>query len=90
MSEAINSLIELWRNIWSFLGPISSFLLIILILYIHKPERFERIAIHVSWALSWASKRFEKSAISREVRHLIRSGFTKNFAVEEVPEIVVE
>ncbi len=55
-----------------------------------KPERFERIAIHISWALSWASKRFEKSAISREVRHLIESSFTKNFAVEEVPEIVVE
>ena len=90
MAGVFDLLIELWRNIWSFLGPISFILLVVLFLYIQKPERFERIAIHISWALSWASKRFEKSAISREVRHLIESSFTKNFAVEEVPEIVVE
>lgn len=54
-----------------------------------KPERFERIVIYISWVLSWASKRFKRSAISREVRHLIEIGSTKNFA-EEIPEIVVE
>ncbi len=90
MAEAVGLLVELWRNIWSLLGPATTVLLIIMLLYIRRPESFERIAIHLSWAFSWASKRFEKNAISREVRHLIVSSFTKNFAVEEIPEIIFE
>jgi hypothetical protein len=64
--------------------------LIILILYIREPEKFDRIAIHISWALSRASRHFEKSAIRREVKYLITHEFIRNFPVEEIPEIVVE
>lgn len=60
-----------------------------MVLYIWSPEKFERIAIHVSWMLPWINRRFEKSAISREVRYLVGSAFAKDFPVEEIPEIVI-
>jgi hypothetical protein len=87
MGEVIDWITELWRSIWSFLGPIATVLLIILILYIREPEKFDRIAIHISWALSRASRHFEKSAIRREVKYLITREFIRNFLREEVPEI---
>jgi len=90
MGGIIDWIAELWRSIWSFLGPITTALSIILILYIHYPEKFERIAIHISWTLSRASRHFEKSAIKREVKYFIASEFIRNFPVEEVPEIVIE
>ena len=69
------------------MGPI---LLALFILYLLRPESFERIAIHASWALSMVSGRLERTAISREVRYLVMSSFIKDFAVREIPEIVVE
>jgi hypothetical protein len=87
VGEVIDWITELWRSIWSFLGPIATVLLIILILYIREPEKFDRIAIHISWALSRASRHFEKSAIRREVKYLITREFIRNFPREEVPEI---
>jgi hypothetical protein len=56
--------------------------LIILILYIRDPEKFDRIAIHISWALSWVSRHFEKRVIRREVKYLIASEFIRNFPIE--------
>jgi len=78
---------EIWKLVWSYLGPL---LLLFFILYIRHPESFEKIIIHVAWVLSRISKRAEKNAIAREVKYLVRSGFTKYIAVEEIPEIVIE
>jgi len=78
---------ETWNSVWGILGPL---LLLLFILYLHNPENFEKIIIHVAWLLSRISKHAEKSAIAREVKYLVVSGFTKYLSVEEVPEIVID
>ena len=64
-------LVEIWKWIWAVLGPL-------LLLYLTKPEIFEKILIHVSFVLSYVSKTYEKKAVSREVRYLILENFVKN------------
>lgn len=90
MNEFIEIFLKFWKHLWSILGPIFFVLFILLLYYIRNPEPFEKIAIHISWILSRVSRYFEKRAISREVRYIVSSSFSKNFPIEEVPEIVIE
>jgi len=85
--ELLEFLWALWKEVWGWAGIL---LLAILLLYLRSPEKFERIAIHVSWLLSRVSRKYEKVAVQREVRHMIASKFRKNFEITEIPEIVIE
>ncbi len=86
----MSSILDAWKNFWAITGPISLISLMVLLLYLYNPEKFERIAIHINWLLSKVSKRREKKAIAKEIRYIILTKFKENFGLEEVPEIVVE
>jgi len=77
MSIDIDYFWSTWEYFWSILGPISFIFTLILLLYLHNPEKIEKITIHVSWTLSWISKQAEKKAISKEVKYLVLSSFRK-------------
>ncbi len=81
---------ELWRDIWSYLGPVSTALLVLLALYIFYPEKFERIAVHVLRLLSFFSEEAERRSINREVAYIISTKFAKSYRLEEVPKVVVK
>lgn len=86
--EPLNQLAELWKSLWGVLGPIIALLLLF---YLKNPERFEKLAVHVAWALSAVSSRIEKRAISREVAYITGSKFREVFpSIEGVPRIEVE
>lgn len=90
MDEFIEIFLKFWRSLWSVLGPISFVFFILLLCYLRNPESFEKIVVHILRILSRLSRYFEKRAISREVRYIVSSSFSKNFPIEEVPEIVIE
>jgi hypothetical protein len=87
----LTEFLEFWKILWSFLGPLTTAILAtILILYFWYPEKFEKIVIHVNWALSHINKRFEREAISREVASIVSTAFVKEYRLERVPRIVIE
>jgi hypothetical protein len=68
----IEEFARIWEFIWGFLGPP----LVIFILYLVHPEKFERIGIHVLKLLSLISKSAERRSISKEVAYIISTNFT--------------
>lgn len=81
---------ELWGNVWSFLGPFFAAVSFILFLYILFPEKLEKIVVHVFWVFSYFSGWVERKAITHEVAHMVSTNFAKTYGLEEVPRIVVK
>ena len=88
--ELLEEIYETWKAFWAYAGPVSVVLLVIMMLYLHNPERFERVMIHFSWLLSRISKAYAKKAISKEVRYMVLTRFAREFEIGEIPEINVE
>jgi|GEM_PF-831148 len=86
MLEEVN-LLELWRTVWSILGPV---LTVILLLYVFYPEKLEKILIQVLKLFSLISDQVEKRVVSREVTYIVSTHFAKSFYFEEVPKVIVK
>jgi len=64
--------------------------LVIFILYLVHPEKFERIGIHVLKLLSFISKSAERRSISKEVAYIISTNFSTNLRLKEIPKVIVK
>jgi hypothetical protein len=86
MLEGLN-LVELWKDVWSLLGPFFAIILFILLLH---PEMLEKVVIYLLRAFSRFSERAERRAVSREVTYIVSTNFAKNYRLEEVPKVAVK
>jgi hypothetical protein len=78
---------ELWKVLWSYLGPIFAILFFLFIFY---PEKFEKMAILTLRVFSLFSERAERRFISREVSYIVSTEFVRNYHLEEVPKVIVK
>jgi hypothetical protein len=83
----IEEFARIWGFIWGFLGPP---ILVIFILYLVYPEKFERIGIHVLKLLSFISKSAKRRSISKEVAYIISTNFSTNLRLKEIPKVIVK